>query len=44
MEQESANIYEPPKAELEATAGVLGELPRFSTWWVLLLTVVTLYF
>ena len=42
MTDASDNIYEPPKADVQTAGDGWDELPRFSTWWVLLLTVATL--
>ena len=40
----STNIYQSPASELETGTLSLKDLPRFSAWWVFLLSIVTLYF
>lgn len=39
----SEEIYSPPKADLGLPAPSINDLPRFSTWWVFLLSMITLY-
>jgi len=43
MDDDTGNIFEPPQAELETESLGWDEFPWFSTWWVLLLTIFTLY-
>ena len=44
MNDATDNIYEPPKSDLHTESEGWDEFPRFSTWWVFLLSIVTLYF
>ena len=44
MSDEPLNPFHTPTSNLEHRSAVLSDLPYFSTWWVFVLSIITLYF